>query len=101
MFLSKNELLPGGTKSLNKTSIYSQKGKCVDFFNDVMEDKTLSGVDKGRYFLKSEIVKSALEMTKDIIPFFDRLYLNFPDMYNKNGGSFASVMNTKKKLLSA
>jgi hypothetical protein len=102
MFLAKNNLLPKGIKSLNKTSIYSQKGKCVDFFNEVMEDKELiSGVDKGRSYLKSKVVKSALEMTKDILPFFDRLYLNFPNMYNGNGGSFGritSVVNKESKV---
>jgi hypothetical protein len=63
LFLAKNGLLPDYIKPINKISIYSQKGKCVDFFNEIMEHPNLSSVDKGRYNLTSEVVKSALEMT--------------------------------------
>lgn len=97
LFLSKEGLLPDSIKSVNKISIYSQKGKCVDFFNEVMEHSDLSEVDKGRYILKSNVVKSALLLTKDIMYFFDWLYLNFPEMYNKNGGSFGRMSSVIKK----
>jgi hypothetical protein len=97
LFLAKNGLLPDDIKPINKISIYSQKGKCVDFFNEIMEHPDLSSTDRGRFTLTSDVVKSALEMTKDVLPFFDWLYINFPEMYNKNGGSFGRITSVANK----
>lgn len=97
LFLHSKGLLPEGIKPVSKISIYSQKGKCVDFFNDVMEHGDLSINDRGRHILTSDLVKSALELTKDILPFFDWLYLNFPKLYNNNSGSFGRITSVSDK----
>jgi hypothetical protein len=97
LYLANNNLLPGNIKPISKISIYSQKGKCVDFFNDLMEHNEISTVDKGRYTIKSEVVRSALELTRDILPFFDRIFLAFPNLYNSTGGAFRKIRSVIDK----
>lgn len=100
IFLKENNLLPNDVKNLNKISIYSQKGKCVDFFNDVLSNEEISTEKKGKYILKSNRVQSALNLTDDILHFFDRLFLEFPNLYHQAApgkfGRISSVDNKKK-----
>lgn len=98
MYIGKQGLLPKDVKNLNKISVYSQKSKCIDFFNEIMAHEELTIAEKGKYVLNSPLVRSSLEMTKDILYFFDWLYLNFPDLYNGNGGAFGKItcVNNKK-----
>lgn len=98
IFLQNSGLLPSDIKNLNKISIYSQKSKCVDYFNDVISNKEISIEDKGKYIITNDIVKSALELTMDIIEFFDRLYIEFPDLYHSaSPGKFGRIGSVKKK----
>lgn len=100
IFLKEKGLLPSDIKSLNKISVYSQKSKCVDFFNEVMSHSEVSEEVKGKYILKNNAVKSALNMTKGILHFFDRMYLEFPSLYHKAApGKFGriSAVDNKKK----
>lgn len=100
MFLKDNNLLPSDIKTLNKISVYSQKGKCVDFFNDVMSNSEVSEEDKGKFVLRSKSVMSVLNMTDDILHFFDRLFIEFPNLYHRAApgkfGRISSVDNKKK-----
>lgn len=100
LFLQSNNLLPSDTKSLNKVSVYSQKGKCVDFFNDVISHKDISTEENGKLILNDEVVKSALNLTKDILYFFDKLFIAFPSLYHKAApgkfGRISSVDNKKQ-----
>ena len=100
IFLKENNLLPDDLRSLNKISIYSQKGKCVDFFNEVMANPEISNEEKGKYVLNSNSVKSALALTDDILHFFDRMFVEFPHLYHKAApgkfGRISSVDNKRK-----
>jgi hypothetical protein len=100
IFLKENDLLPSDVKTLNKISIYSQKGKCVDFFNDVISHADIGSDDKGKYVLTSKRVKSALALTDDILHFFDRLFIEFPNLYHQAApgkfGRISSVDHRKK-----
>lgn len=100
IFLKENDLLPNDVKSMNKINIYSQKGKCVDFFNDVMSNPEVCNEEKGKYILKSNAVKSVLDKTDDILRFFDRLFIEFPNLYHRAApgkfGRISSVDNKKK-----
>ena len=92
IFLRNNNLLPEDIKSLNKISLYSQKGKCVDFFNTVMAHPEISEEVKGKHVLKNSYVKSALELTEDILQFFDNMYIQFPSLYhNASPGKFGRI----------
>lgn len=100
IFLKEKGLLPANVKSLNKIAIYSQKGKCVDFFNEVMSNPEICVEEKGKYILTSNAVKSVLNLTDDILRFFDRLFIEFPNLYHHAApgkfGRISSVDNKKK-----
>lgn len=85
--------------TINKVSVYSQKGACVKFFSKVLQSKEFSAkpTGSGQYVLKSDLIKSALDLTEDIMKFFDLLYKEFPYMYNKAGGSFGRITDVKVK----
>lgn len=100
IFMKNRGLLPKDVKSLNKISIYSQKSKCVDFFNSVISHDDISTEDKGKYILESNSIKSALKLTKDILIFFDRMFVEFPNLYhNATPGKFGRItaVDNKKK----
>ena len=97
-FLQENGLLPedAKVKKFNRVSLYSQKGQCISFFNEVIKHPLFSEEEKGKFILRSSLIKSALSMTEDIMKLFDQLYINFPSLYNKNG-SFGRIVEVKNK----
>jgi len=98
IFLQENNLLPTGIKSLNKISIYSQKNKCIDFFGEVMSHPDVCEEINGRYILKDNAVKSALALVKNILPFFDKLYIEFPNLYHSAApGKFGRISSVEIK----
>jgi hypothetical protein len=98
IFLKENNLLPTDIKSLNKISIYSQKNKCIDFFSEVMSHPDVCEEINGKYILKDNAVKSALALTKNILPFFDKLYIEFPNLYHSAApGKFGRISCVEKK----
>ncbi|TMI63354.1 MAG: hypothetical protein E6H07_11240 [Bacteroidetes bacterium] len=98
IFLKGKGVLPEEINGLNKVSIYSQKGKCVDFFNEVMKNKKISVEEKGKYQLRSKAVKSVLDLTSDILRFFDRLYIEFPNLYHQAApGKFGRISSVDNK----
>ena len=100
IFLKNQGLLPDDIKALNKISVYSQKGKCIDFFNEVMNHDLISDENNGKHILKDEYVKSALSLTEDILRFFDRMFISFPDLYHEaSPGKFGriSIVNHNKE----
>jgi len=98
MFLRDKGLLPSDVKSISKVSVYSQKGKCIEFFNDVLAHEDVSKEEKGTYKIHDERLMSALSLTKDILYFFDRLYVEFPNLYHKAApGRFGRISIVKMK----
>ncbi len=101
IFLKEKKLLPANNlKSLNKINIYSQKSKCIDFFNEVISHKDISEEVNGRYKIKNEIVKGALDLTKEILYLFDKIYIDFPNLYHNTApgkfGRISAVEHSKK-----
>lgn len=98
-FLQEEALLPEGLKKFNRVNLYASKGQCVTFFNEVISHPSISVEEHGKYIIKSSLIKSALDMTEDLMKFFDLLYVKFPDLYNSHQGSFGritAVKNSKK-----
>lgn len=100
-FLQEKGLLPKGVKKFNRVNLYSSKGQCVTFFNDVISHDAISDLEHGKYIIKSPLIKSALDMTEDIMKLFDKLYLSFPDMYNSQQGSFGRITFVKNNVQSS
>lgn len=98
-FLQEKGLFPddGKIKKFNRVNLYSQKGQCISFFNEVIKHPRFSKEEKGKYILESPLIKSALKMTEDIMKLFDELYINFPYLYNKNNGSFGRIVEVKNR----
>lgn len=94
-FLQENGLLPEGVKKFNRVNLYASKGQCVTFFNEVISHPSISVEEHGKYIITSPLIKSALDMTEDLMKFFDLLYVNFPDMYNSHQGSFGRITAVK------
>lgn len=99
-FLQEKGLLPDGIKKFNRVNLYASKGQCVSFFNEVMSHKDISDEEHGKYIIKNHLIKSALDMTEDLMKFFDLLYVNFPGMYNSQQGSFGRITAVKKDVKS-
>ena len=99
-FLQENGLLPEGVKRFNRANLYASKGQCVNFFNEVISHPSISVEEHGKYIIKNSLIKSALDMTEDIMKFFDLLYVNFPDMYNSHQGSFGRITAVKNDVKS-
>lgn len=95
-FLSKSGIIPD-SPTISPISIYSQKSKCVSFFEKFMTMDVVSRKEGGKYELINETVQSALDLTLDILKFFDRLYIDFPKMYNKGDGKFGRLTNVENK----
>ncbi|MDE5826960.1 MAG: hypothetical protein K2H57_05260, partial [Duncaniella sp.] len=99
LFLQEEGCLPKDKSihTFNPISIYSQKGKCVDFYGEVLRHPSISEKKEDKYILKDSLVESALLMVNDIIKAYDRMYLSFPLMYNENGGAFGRITSVEMK----
>lgn len=95
-YLQEKGLLPEGIRKFNRVNLYSSKGQCVSFFNEVMANKDVSDEEHGKFIIKHSLIKSALDMTEDLMKFFDLLYVKFPNMYNSHHGSFGKITAVKK-----
>ena len=94
-FLQENKLLPEGVKKFNRVNLYSSKGQCVSFFNEIISHPLISVEEHVKYIITNSLIKYALYMTEDLMKFFDRLYISFPDMYNHHQGSFGRISAVK------
>ncbi|GIX11555.1 hypothetical protein [Elioraea sp.] len=74
-------------------NLYRNKGECAKLFDDLMSHETISerGTDGPTYTLKSEAVRSAIQVLGDLPALYDKIYAEFPDAYNKAGGHFGRI----------
>ena len=94
IFLQENSFMEM-PESLSKIAVYAQKGKFVTFYEIVLWDSSFSCKEGNEYVLFNETIMSALDMTMDIIRFWDKLYMMFQEIYNKAGGSFGNIKACK------
>lgn len=96
IYLKESNVLPPDTKTINRISLYSGKGKCVEFFNSILDHNDISNQVDGKHILSDSYVQSALAMTEDIMRFFDRLYVKFPELYNTFSPGFGRISSVEK-----
>ncbi|MGW6035041.1 hypothetical protein ACWFOS_15395 [Gordonia terrae] len=79
-------------------NIYRSKGDCVTRFERLMSssDVTIPGPDGYRRDLKSSAVRSAFQVTADLLDLYDVIYRRLPDAYNSNDGKFGRITAVKK-----
>lgn len=82
MFLQQKDLIVKEPK-LNVVSIYSSKSKCVNAFSAILDTDGYCEEENGKFKLTSELIKSALNLVPDILRYFDRLTVAFPDLFKK------------------
>lgn len=103
IFLLNNKLINSDMK-LNPVNLYSGKGQCIKFYGHIVGRSEYSEAKNGKFVLTDKLIKSALDMTEDIMKFFDRITLNFPKLYNnacrgRFGGISAVKANKEMELL--
>lgn len=88
--------LPDGIR-VNPNQIYRNKGVCVEAFNKLLRHEAVSSKIEGGYErrLESESVRSALRVGANMPDIYDQLVRQFPEAYNKAGGSFGRISAVK------
>ena len=72
------------------SNIYRSKGNCAQEFDRLMSDSSVSRESDGDYTheLKHSGVHSALELAGQLPRLYDKIYIDFPEAYNRNDGRF-------------
>lgn len=80
---------------VNPVKTYASKGECSKQFGMLMRHESISTAETGSVFeLKDDLVRSSVEITKDLIDLYDLIYELFPNAYNKCG-SFGRIKPVK------
>jgi hypothetical protein len=79
-------------------NIYRNKGECAKLFDRLMHNEQVSKKTGGQYTheLHSTSVYSALVIAGKLPELYDRIYRDFPDAYNRSGGSFGKIGVVKR-----
>ena len=85
-FLQEGEHLIKSPK-LSKVNIYSSKNKCVQNFGEIVSCESYSEEQNGKTIINSPLIKSALDMSIDILKYFDRIVVNFPELFKTTAHS--------------
>jgi hypothetical protein len=90
--------LPGKLQPISVTAPYSQKGACVNHFNDIMSDDTVSQLsdDGTRRVVTNPSVLSAFEILAKLPEVYDEIYALFPAAYNQTGARFGTIAQVKQ-----
>jgi hypothetical protein len=87
--------LPEGVNHIAPVQLYSSKGKCTEAFVELMENPVVSELVSGIYELRNPAVASAFVLLKDLPRLYDKIYMEFPDAYNKADGKFGRISSVK------
>lgn len=79
--------------------IYNSKGECVKLFDQLLSGQDVSKKTEGGYKreIHNEAVISALRIAGNLPELFDKIYKDFPEWYNKNGGKFGARKEVSTK----
>lgn len=81
--------LPQGASAPRAADIYSGKGKCSNAYDTLMEHPEVSTkAPDGTHELHNTAIGAALKIAGEFPGLMDMIYAEFPDAYNRNGGSF-------------
>lgn len=74
-------------------NIYRNKGECTKLFDRLMDNTEVSKKTGGQYTheLHNTAVYSALVVAGKLPELYDRIYRDFPEAYNRCGGSFGKI----------
>jgi len=99
--LQEKQLLPESIPQFNIIDTYRAKSKCINFYNAILSHEEISGKQQGKHVLDNSYVESGLALVSTIMTFFDKVFADFPAMYNsvsKRFGGIKSVDDKKSKI---
>lgn len=78
-------------------NIYRNKGECAKLFDKLMDNEQVSKAKGGQYTheLHNTSVYSAFQIAGKLPEIYDRIYREFPEAYNRTGGSFGKIAVVK------
>lgn len=90
--------LPGKMQPIAVTAPYSSKGSCVNHFNDIMVDDSVSvdSPDGTRRIVTNPSVLSAFDIAAKLPAVYDEIYKLFPAAYNQTGARFGTIAAVKQ-----
>ncbi|KAB7789680.1 hypothetical protein [Bifidobacterium leontopitheci] len=79
------------------SKLYSGKGACLALFERFMSSESVTSQDHGsyRHGLRNETVRKAFSLAAQIPALYDRMYAEFPSLYNQAGGSYGRITAVK------
>lgn len=79
------------------TKLYASKGGCLNLFERFMSSPSVTSQDHGsyRHGLRNEMVHKAFDLAAQLPALYDRMYAEFPDLYNQAGGSYGRIIAVK------
>lgn len=81
--------LPDGVSVPRPAEIYAGKGKCSSAYGALMEHPEVSTkLADGTHELHNTVIGSALAIAGQFPELIDEIYAEFPNAYNRTGGSF-------------
>ena len=81
-WMSYKGYISGIDKGIADTYFYNSKGAGLKFYKSVLSHPSVSSQENGRLRITNNLVISALKRTKEMLMFFDKMYLMFPKIYN-------------------
>ncbi len=100
--LQERKLLPEDTEKctipqFNIIDTYRAKSKCVSFYNAVLSHENVSHKQHGKHVLTNTYVSSGLGLVSTIMKFFDKVFAEFPKLYNDVSPGFGRIKSVDDK----
>ncbi len=95
--LQERGLLPDDVPQFNIIDTYRAKSKCITFFNSVLSHNEVSGKEQGKHVLENSYIQSGLGLVSTIMKFFDKVFAEFPKLYNDVSPGFGRIKSVDDK----
>lgn len=95
--LQEQGLLPKDVPQFNIIDTYRAKSKCITFFNVVLSHDEVSGKKQGKHVLDNSYIESGLGLVSTIMKFFDKVFAEFPKLYNDVSPGFGRIKSVDDK----
>jgi hypothetical protein len=77
-------------------NLYRNKGEAIEKFNDLMGLQAVTHERAGEAVLYNDRVRSALKVAATLPALYDRIYRDFPTVYNKLDGKYGRITAVAK-----
>ncbi|MBL8182994.1 MAG: AIPR family protein [Blastocatellia bacterium] len=95
--LQEKGLLPIDSPQFNIIDTYRAKSKCISFYNAVLSHDDVSGKEQGKHVLRNSYIESGLGLVSTVMKFFDKVFAEFPKLYNDVSPGFGRIKSVDDK----